>query len=130
MLARNGPNRLLRIWGGSSGRALARAVETIEPQRFPEVPMPQRSRRDPGPSVKDAELYEELRDEGNSKEKSARIANAAAASSRSKVGRKGGKSPAYDEWTVADLRKRAAEIGIDGRSSMKKAQLVHALRSH
>ncbi|NED60065.1 Rho termination factor, partial [Streptomyces sp. SID10244] len=31
--------------------------------------MPQ---RDPGPSVKDDELYEKLRDEGNSKEKSAR----------------------------------------------------------
>ena len=29
----------------------------------------------PGPSVKDKELYEKLRDDGNSKEKSARIAN-------------------------------------------------------
>ena len=37
---------------------------------------------DPGPSVKDKELYESLRDEGNSKEKSARIANAAAAQGR------------------------------------------------
>ncbi|WP_036963100.1 DUF7218 family protein, partial [Promicromonospora kroppenstedtii] len=35
-------------------------------------------KRDPGPSVKDKELYEKLRDEGSSKEKSARIANAAA----------------------------------------------------
>ena len=87
-------------------------------------------RRSPGPSVKDPKLYEELRDEGNSKEKSARIANAAANTSRSKVGRKGGQSPAYEEWTVSDLRKRAAEIGIDGRSSMNKAQLVEALRDH
>ena len=89
--------------------------------------MPKRS---PGPSVKDKKLYEELRDDGNSKEKSARIANAAAGSSRSKVGKKGGSSPSYDDWTVADLRKRAAEIGIEGRSSMKKAQLVRALRNH
>ena len=89
--------------------------------------MPQRS---PGPSVKDKKLYEELRGEGNSKEKSARIANAAAGSSRSKVGKKGGSSPSYDDWTVADLRKRAAEIGIEGRSSMKKAELVKALRNH
>ncbi len=85
--------------------------------------------RKPGPSVKDPEVYEALRDEGNSKQKSARIANAAANTSRSKVGRKGGKSPAYDDWTVTDLRKRAAEIGVNGRSSMNKSQLVKALRN-
>ena len=84
----------------------------------------------PGPSVKDPELYESLRDEGNSKEKSARIANAAAARGRSAVGRKGGKSGDYDDWTVKDLRKRAAELDIDGRSSMSKGQLVDALRNH
>lgn len=87
-------------------------------------------RRDPGPSVKDKDLYEELRSEGNSKEKSARIANAAAATSRSSVGRKGGESGSYDDWTVDDLRKRAREIGIEGRSHMKKSQLVDALRHH
>lgn len=87
-------------------------------------------RRDPGPSVKDKDLYEELRSEGNSKEKSARIANAAAATSRSSVGRKGGESGSYDDWTVDELRKRAREIGIEGRSHMKKSQLVDALRHH
>jgi len=86
--------------------------------------------RDPGPSVKDKELYEELRDEGNSKEKSARIANAAAARGRSDVGRKGGESGSYDDWTVDDLRKRAAELDIEGRSEMKKDELIEALRSH
>jgi hypothetical protein len=88
------------------------------------------AKKSPGPSVKDKKLYEELRDEGNSKEKSARIANAAAASSRKAVGRKGGQAGDYDDWTVERLRKRAAEIGIDGRSSMKKSALVEALRSH
>lgn len=87
-------------------------------------------RRSPGPSVKDKELYEELRDEGNSKEKSARIANAAAARGRSSVGKKGGKSGSYDDWKVTDLRHRAAEIGISGRSHMNKKQLVSALRNH
>lgn len=87
-------------------------------------------KRDPGPSVKDNEVYEALRDEGNSKEKSARIANAAANSSRQAVGKRGGKSPSYDEWTVADLRRRASEIGITGRSSMNKQQLISALRDH
>ena len=89
--------------------------------------MPQ---RDPGPSIKDKELYERLRSEGNSKEKSARIANAAAATSREEVGSKGGSAGAYDTWTVARLRERAAEIGIKGRSSMRKDELIEALRSH
>ncbi|MDN4161745.1 DUF7218 family protein [Nocardioides abyssi] len=84
----------------------------------------------PGPSVKDDELYEKLRDEGNSKEKSARIANAADNSSRSKVGSKGGKSGSYDDWSVDDLRKRAAELDIEGRSKMNKSDLVDALRNH
>lgn len=86
--------------------------------------------RNPGPSVKDKELYETLRDEGNSKEKSARIANAAAAKGRGSVSHTGGASGSYDDWSVHGLRKRAAEIGISGRSTMKKAELVRALRSH
>jgi hypothetical protein len=86
------------------------------------------AKKSPGPSVKDKGLYEKLRDEGNSKQKSARIANAANNTSRKQVGKKGGSSPSYDEWTVSDLRKRAGEIGIDGRSKMNKAELVKALR--
>jgi hypothetical protein len=84
--------------------------------------------RDPGPSVKDARLYEALREDGNSKEKSARIANAAARTSRSAIGRKGGQSGDYEEWTVADLRRKAAQLGIAGRSRMRKSELISSLR--
>lgn len=86
--------------------------------------------RDPGPSVKDARLYEALREEGNSKEKSARIANAAARTSRSAVGRKGGKPGDHDEWTATDLRSKAAEVGVTGRSQMRKCELISPLRKH
>ena len=86
------------------------------------------ARRDHGASIGDDEMYEALRDQGASKEKAARISNAAANSSRSEVGKKGGESGSYDDWTVKDLRKRAAELEIEGRSSMDKKQLVRALR--
>jgi hypothetical protein len=84
----------------------------------------------PRAQIKDEKTYQKLREKGESKEKSARIANAAAGSSRSSVGKKGGKSPSYDEWSKDDLVKRAREIGVKGRSTMTKAQLVKALRNH
>jgi thiamine pyrophosphate-dependent acetolactate synthase large subunit-like protein len=84
----------------------------------------------PGAQIKDEKTYRALRREGNSEEKSARIANAAAGSSRQQVGARGGKSPSYADWSKDDLVKRARELGIKGRSSMSKAQLIDALRHH
>ena len=81
-------------------------------------------------SLKDPDLYEELRDDGASKEKAARISNAATARGRSAVGRKGGKSGDYDDWTVARLRSRAKELGISGYSGKKKSELISMLRTH
>lgn len=92
--------------------------------------MAEKSERDPGPSVKDPGLYEKLRDEGDSKEKAARIANAAANTSRTRVGERGGSAESYDDWTVEELRERASEIGVAGRSSMAKQELIQALRDH
>jgi hypothetical protein len=84
--------------------------------------------KDHGPSIKDDRLYEELRDDGASKEKAARIANAKAGGED--VSRKGGESGSYEDWTKEDLEERAAEIGIEGRSDMSKDELVDALRNH
>lgn len=84
----------------------------------------------PRGQIKDEKTYSKLRERGESKEKSARIANAVAGSSASAVGRKGGKSGAYDDWSKQDLVKKAREIGIKGRSTMSKAQLIQALRDH
>jgi hypothetical protein len=80
--------------------------------------------------IKDEKTYREVRKKGDGKGKAARIANAAAASSKSAVGQKGGKSRAYADWSKTDLVKRAKEVGIKGRSTMKKAELVKALRHH
>lgn len=79
---------------------------------------------DHGPSIKDDEQYEALRDEGMSKEAAARIAN----TDRSESGRRGGTAPPYEEWTVDELYERAQELDIDGRSDMDKDDLIAALR--
>lgn len=86
--------------------------------------------RSPGPSVKDPDQYEALRDEGMSKEKAARISNASANQGRSEVGRRGGHGEPYEERTKDELLERAREVGIDGRSRMNKSELVDALRNH
>jgi hypothetical protein len=84
----------------------------------------------PRAQIKDEKTYQKLRERGESKEKSARIANAAAGSSRRQVAAKGGKSGAYQDMSKAELMKRARQIGIKGRSAMSKSQLISALRKH
>lgn len=81
-------------------------------------------------SPKDPELYEKLRAEGDSKEKAARISNAAAAQGRDKIGEKGGHAEDYEDRTVDELKKRAKELGLTGYSNKKKAELIDMLRSH
>jgi hypothetical protein len=84
----------------------------------------------PNPSIKDEKLYRDLRKQGDSKEKAARISNAAAARGRSSVGNSGGESGSYDDWTVPQLKKRAKDLGMSGYSSLTKDKLISKLRNH
>jgi hypothetical protein len=91
---------------------------------------PRRDRSGPtNESIKNEKMYEELRKDGNSKQKAARISNASAAQGKSSVARKGGKSGSYDDWTVAELKKRAKDLGLSGYSSLTKSKLVSKIRN-
>ena len=78
--------------------------------------------KDHGSQIKDDKLYEDLRRDGASKEKAARIANAKANGSIDH------RSTQLEERTKDDLYDEAKEIGIEGRSRMTKAELIAAIR--
>ena len=80
--------------------------------------------KDHGPTIKDNDKYEALRDEGMSKQKAARIANTPDA------GEKGGKASNYEDRTKQELYDEAKRIGIEGRSKMSKSELIEALRGN
>lgn len=84
----------------------------------------------PNSSIKDEKTYKEVRKSGASKEKAARIANASAAQGRKTVAARGGRSSSYEDMTKQELYDRAKEVGIPGRSTMTKDELVKALRNH
>jgi hypothetical protein len=80
--------------------------------------------RDHGAQIKDDALYEELRKQGQSKEKAARIANARA------KGTLEYNSTRLEDRTKDDLMAEARKIGIAGRSKMRKSELIEAIRGH
>lgn len=80
--------------------------------------------KDHGPTIKNDKLYEDLRRQGESKEKAARIANAKAA------GTLDNESTHLENRTKDELYEQAQEIGIEGRSKMSKAELIEAIRGH
>lgn len=78
----------------------------------------------PSPQIKNEKLYDKLRDDGASKEKAARIANAQAA------GTLDHKSTRLEGRSKDELYEEAKDIGIEGRSDMDKDDLVEAIREH
>ena len=92
--------------------------------------------RKPGPSVKDDETYEALRDEGASKEKAARIANASANTSRSAVGRRAarpaatrtGQGPARE--ACAGDRHRGPLLDVQGGARSTPCATTDAVAPH
>lgn len=88
------------------------------------------NRQDRSPSIKNPDVFDALVDEGASDEKAARISNAIARDGAEAVGRRGGKSGSYADWTVQKLRDRAKQLGLKGYSSMRKADLIDLLREH
>ena len=79
--------------------------------------------KDHGPTIRNDKLYEDLRKDGASKEKAARIANAQAAGTLSHD------STPLEDRTKDELYDEARRIGIDGRSDMTKDELVEAIRN-
>ncbi|MBR0551814.1 DUF7218 family protein [Stakelama marina] len=80
--------------------------------------------KDHGNQIKNDKLYEDLREQGESKEKAARIANA---KSNGSLDHKGTE---LEDRTKDELYEEAQEIGIEGRSQMTKDELIDAIRSH
>lgn len=46
------------------------------------------------------------------------------------MGRKGGESGSYEDWTVPELKKRAKKLGLSGYSKRNKGELIKSLRDH
>ncbi|UIR57275.1 Rho termination factor [Sphingobacterium sp. SRCM116780] len=76
-----------------------------------------------GNQLKDDAKYEALRQAGNSKEKSARIAN-------TPDSEKHNSKDKLEDRAKASLLKEAKTIGIIGRQKMTKEKLITAIREH
>lgn len=95
----------------------------------------------PSWTKKDERQYEHIKDSAQDGGKSAEDAKAIAARTVNKHRREEGRTPnkktqgtgnpnaSLEDRTVDELRNRASELNIKGRSKMKKAELVKAIRN-
>ncbi len=74
--------------------------------------------------IQDDPQYEELRQQGMTKAKAARIASA----NRQAATRAWGQTPPYEQWSRDELYERAKDLRIEHRSQMCKRELIEALR--
>tara|TARA_R110002110_G_scaffold303525_1_gene517621 strand:+ start:43862 stop:44161 length:300 start_codon:yes stop_codon:yes gene_type:complete len=93
-------------------------------------------------TAKDKRMYEHIRDSARQRGRSRSRAEELAARNVNKSRREDGRTPnittqgtgnphsALEERTVKELRNRAAELAIEGRSKMNKAALIKAIRQH
>lgn len=91
-------------------------------------------------SDKDERQYEHIRDSQKKRGSSTKRAKEVAARTVNKQRRQEGRTPnkttsgtgnpnaSLEDRTVRELRNRASELDIEGRSSMSKDELVHAIR--
>lgn len=81
-----------------------------------------------GPSIKDENAREALRESRAIRVRSAQIANACANFRRHPKVTKG-RNENYEYWTKDALYQRARKLSISGRSEMTKPELIEALRN-
>ena len=93
-------------------------------------------------SDKDERQYQHIKESqletGSSEDRAEEIAARTVNKQRREEGRTpnatsqgtGNPNSSLEERTVEELRNRAAELNIEGRSKMKKAELIDAIRDH
>lgn len=91
-------------------------------------------------SDKDERKYEHIKESARKRGKSTKRAKEIAARTVNKERRQEGRTPnrksqgtgnprnSLDDRSVTELRNRASELGIEGRSKMTKSELVKAIR--
>lgn len=93
-------------------------------------------------SNKDERQYKKVRESAKKRGKSTKRAKAIAASTVNKTRRKENRTPnktssgtgnptnKLEDRTVKELKNRARELHIEGRSKMDKSELIRSIRSH
>jgi Rho termination factor-like protein len=81
-----------------------------------------------GTGVKNKALYKRLRNLGVSVKESTRVANSSAKASGKRASQPSGAASSFANLKVPELRRRAKQAGVKGRSTMNKKQLIKALR--